>query len=782
MNKKFFRLLFGIILFLNFLFLNMDSAAAKISNNKGYAFCTYTWIQSDSAQSTQYTGEGIATSYTYSYIVGFVAHKSNNKFIISKPNLDCWAEGNECSINNYERLESGLKRYYSEQENWNCPDLIYVDHDGVGRGDLFKVNLSTEGDINFNIEAKASSSQVSNNGSYTNALKKLNKIKAANGSTSTNYIGSGTPPPGVNGMDIVKDIDANDIVAFDTDFVTPNTSDINCDLISKTLMNDLKNFFLLIQVFGIVLLIIMSIIEFIRAITKSDNDGLKQATKNTYKRIIIVVLLLLLPVLVVWVLNIVNANAYVTDKNGKHVIGEDGNPLCSDSVSSSSGFYSSNVSDSNPSNSNSSNSNNEKKNVDIRLNRTVLMLDKSRYNFEIIKAELSIDGVYSAKDIKWSISNKSIARFKKGKKNVSKIEGRKVMLIGLKYGKTKVTAKLPNGKKATCVVRVVKLVKSVKLEKPYYNLSKGSKVVLRANVTPSNATNRKLSWTSSNPNVATVNNNGEVVAKNKGVALITVTARDGSNKSDTCIIDVRNISTLERSNFTLITSRIGGGIETDVGVQGFCIVDNYIVMGIVRNGNATIYLVNKQDFHIYDSINIGTNHANVLSYDSKDKVIFVGNTGQRPVTLKIQNNKLYRAGNRCNRSGQILYNEKNDLFMTANGTSIKVYTRDAFYNNGEPINSFNMSGLGGYVPQGKVTFGNHIYYCISRDTRGKNAIIVYNITTGKLEQTIYDYTKSDTMAELEQAYFDSRGDMYTNYNHGNDFYKTNYNYFKQLKN
>ena len=44
--------------------------------------------------------------------------------------------------------------------------------------------------------------------------------------------------------------------------------------------------------------------------------------------IIITVILLILPALVIWVLNIVNNNAYESDKTGKHIIGSNGEPIC----------------------------------------------------------------------------------------------------------------------------------------------------------------------------------------------------------------------------------------------------------------------------------------------------------------------------------------------------------------------------------------------------------------------------------------------------------------------
>ena len=484
----------------------------------------------------------------------------------------------------------------------------------------------------------------------------------------------------------VKDINPSQILPNEEGRKELEMGQRSCDLIPQSVISFLKNTFFLIQVLGVILLVIITIIQFIKVITASDDEGLSKTFKNTVKRIIIVILLLLLPQLIIAILNIINNNAYKTDAFGSYIIGEDGRPLC--------------VGDNSSSKSSSTQTSN------------------SNYRY-------------------------------------------------------------PN---ATYRIKVVQRVTSIEIDGPTQSLLKGTKATLYATVRPSAAANKQLTWTTSNPRIVSVTQNGRITAENVGVATITATATDGSCVTGTIKIEVTPSSTLKNKTLTLSTQRIGGGIEAEYGMQGFCIAENYIVMAVVINYKAIIYLVDKQNFHIYDSVSIGNNHANVLSYDPVDKVVFVGNTGQKPVMLKLRGNKLSKIKTTTNRAGQILYNEQNDLFMTANGTSIKVYTREQFYNKkAKPTKSFSMSGLGGYVPQGKTTYGNHVYYCISRNSRGKNAIRVYNIATGKLEQTIYDYTKSDTMAELEQAYFDNEGNMYTNYNHGNDIYKTNYNYYQQLK-
>lgn len=62
--------------------------------------------------------------------------------------------------------------------------------------------------------------------------------------------------------------------------------------------------------------------------------------------------------------------------------------------------------------------------------------------------------------------------------------------------------------------------------------------VLKATVNPKDATNKKLTWKSSNTKVAKVSGTGKVTAVSGGKATITVTATDGSKKSAKCVVTV----------------------------------------------------------------------------------------------------------------------------------------------------------------------------------------------------------------------------------------------------
>ncbi len=86
------------------------------------------------------------------------------------------------------------------------------------------------------------------------------------------------------------------------------------------------------------------------------------------------------------------------------------------------------------------------------------------------------------------------------------------------------------------VVTTVK-VQSVTLSSKKIEKKEGETEKLEVTVLPKNATNKKVTWKSSNVKVATVDANGLVKALVAGEAKITVTTEDG-NKTDVCVVTV----------------------------------------------------------------------------------------------------------------------------------------------------------------------------------------------------------------------------------------------------
>ena len=94
------------------------------------------------------------------------------------------------------------------------------------------------------------------------------------------------------------------------------------------------------------------------------------------------------------------------------------------------------------------------------------------------------------------------------------------------------------GTTTTAAVTPIIPVSGLTLSATNCTIHVGGTYQLMAIVTPSNASNQSVSWTSSNTSVATVSSDGLVTARAVGTATITATTQDGSNLSATCAITV----------------------------------------------------------------------------------------------------------------------------------------------------------------------------------------------------------------------------------------------------
>jgi uncharacterized protein YjdB len=119
-------------------------------------------------------------------------------------------------------------------------------------------------------------------------------------------------------------------------------------------------------------------------------------------------------------------------------------------------------------------------------------------------------------------------------------------VTGVGAGTAIITLKSENGLvTAQCSVTVVSPVTGVSLNTTSATIAKGSKLQLVATVSPADATNKSVTWSSSNMSVATVDENGMVTALSEGTATITVRTVDG-NRSASCTLTVKTSIFKER--------------------------------------------------------------------------------------------------------------------------------------------------------------------------------------------------------------------------------------------
>jgi phosphate transport system substrate-binding protein len=112
-------------------------------------------------------------------------------------------------------------------------------------------------------------------------------------------------------------------------------------------------------------------------------------------------------------------------------------------------------------------------------------------------------------------------------------------VTGVGEGSATITAKTKDGSNITktCKITVSYPVISVTLDKTTANLKVNKTLTLKASVNPTYATNKNLTWKSSDAKIAAVSSTGVITAKKAGTVNITVTTKDG-NFSATCKITV----------------------------------------------------------------------------------------------------------------------------------------------------------------------------------------------------------------------------------------------------
>ena len=133
-------------------------------------------------------------------------------------------------------------------------------------------------------------------------------------------------------------------------------------------------------------------------------------------------------------------------------------------------------------------------------------------------------------NVTWKSSNKKVATVDANGLVTAKKKGTAVITVTTEDGSYTAQCKI-TVKKAISVT-------SVKLNKSKKTLKVGKTVTLKAKVKPTNATNKNVTWKSSNKKVATVDSNGKVTALKKGTTTITVITKDGKYKAK-CKITVK---------------------------------------------------------------------------------------------------------------------------------------------------------------------------------------------------------------------------------------------------
>ena len=180
----------------------------------------------------------------------------------------------------------------------------------------------------------------------------------------------------------------------------------------------------------------------------------------------------------------------------------------------------------------------------ITLNKSSVTLNRGAKNrtFQLKKAIKNKNATY--KGVSWYSSNKNVATVdNNGKVTV------------LKKGTVTITAKAKDGsnKSAKCKFTVKQLVTKLSYnnKKQVKEVYKNKTMKFAVTVTPSNANNKGLTYSSSNKKVATVNSKGVVKGIKAGTVTITAKTKDSSKKIVKIKVKVKNPPISDNTKLTI---------------------------------------------------------------------------------------------------------------------------------------------------------------------------------------------------------------------------------------
>lgn len=214
-----------------------------------------------------------------------------------------------------------------------------------------------------------------------------------------------------------------------------------------------------------------------------------------------------------------------------------------------------------------------------------------------LKATTKYSSGVTSKSVKYSSSKSSVASVNSKGKVTGKKAGTATITVKVSCKVNKVTYTTTK----TCKVTVKSVaVKSVKLNRKSASLTYGSSLQLKATVSPSNASNKKLKWSSSKSSVASVSSSGKVTAKKVGSATITVKTSNG--KKATCKITVtrKSISGARvsyQSSYTYTGKSIRPSVSVRVGSKTLRKGTDYTVSyGTNKKTKGTIRITGKGNY------------------------------------------------------------------------------------------------------------------------------------------------------------------------------------------
>ncbi len=294
------------------------------------------------------------------------------------------------------------------------------------------------------------------------------------------------------------------------------------------------------------------------------------------------------------------------------------------------------------------------------------------------------------KKITWKSSNTGIVTVD-GSGNVK----------GIKVGTATITATSSDGNHVATskitVTAVDKTLKGISLNKKELTLEIGNEETLSVNYNPSNAENKKVTWTSSNETIAIVDN-GKVKAIKPGTAEIKAISEEGK-KEATCKVTVKS-APIESISFgdeeitvyvDSVTTLVTISTPENTAIINPVWTSSEENVATVKDGTVTAKSIGTTKITVSDesgkisaSININviakpeeklliTVDGYDLGFDinTKDYTLLIGNESSLNINVNRNQNKYSIGGNRDLKNGSIITVTINDKTKTTYVINIK---------------------------------------------------------------------------------------------------------------
>lgn len=248
-----------------------------------------------------------------------------------------------------------------------------------------------------------------------------------------------------------------------------------------------------------------------------------------------------------------------------------------------------------------------------------------------LKATVKTNAAKTPK-LKWKSSNSRILKVSSGGKITAKRVG---------IARVTVMTKDAIHAKASCKVRVIRRVSSIRLNTNYTVCYVGRSKQLHAIIKPKSASVKKVKWQSSDKNILQVNSSGKIWGIAEGDAYVTATTTDGSNKRARCFVKVveptpitsiviaQQDVTMKRGDslklsYSVLPSDNSDDIEFSSDNKRVATVNRKGVVKAVGTGNATITILATSGVSSTVNVNVvalNKSELNLRQYDSETLIV-----------------------------------------------------------------------------------------------------------------------------------------------------------------